>query len=310
MIKGITKSPIIRNLAIGAMFAGAVAAGQATKPVTNPQTERPMQEQLMSKDASKALLALTLSQTPSFERNRAIDNKVMELSTTEKDKKENAEAMTSYYKSLGTNGAVMVLQGMLCDYCFEKTIDEFHKKETAALRKQLENPTKEQKDEYWHDMVMQAKVGKISIADYYCERLDASVQNLKKYYKESWAPHRITYLNNAIKAGNGKPSAKIASDYMDRLERSINSFTEEEHKAYKNGVAEYEAKLGNSAIDQSNLVAFKMFLIDKLIIMKNAKDFPMIKNSKTFNSIFKKSFEQKLYPQPEKASRTPSFGLA
>lgn len=300
----------IKGLAIGAMFAGAVAAGQAAKPETNPQSVSTMPESLMGKDDFRELSVLTLSQTPSFERNKAIDDKIMAFAENATDKKENAEAMASYYKSLGTNGAVLVLQSMLCDYCFEKTLDEFHEKETAALRKQLENPTKEQKDEYMYDMLMQGKLGKTSIADYYCQRLDASVENLKEHYQKRWAPHRVTYLNNAIKTGNGKPSAKIASDYMDELERSINSFKEEDHKAYRDCITEYESKLGDSATDQSNLVAYKMFLIDTMIIKLNVKAFPMIKNSITFDSIFKKSFYQKLYPHPEKSSTTPSFGLA
>lgn len=304
-------SPTLRNIAIGAMFAGAVAAGHGAKPVTNPQTERPMQEQLISSDASKALAAVVLSQTPSFEHNKAIDNKLIALSGNEEEVKNNTEAIDSYYKAFGTSGAVMAMQGMLDDIYLGKTMDEFHQKETTALRKQLENPTKEQSEEYLHDMLIQGKLGAgIGIADYYCEKLDGSVQNVKKYFMEGWAPHRTSYLNNAVKAGNGKPSAKTCSEYMDKLEKSVTFFTEEDHKAYRNNVAEYEAKLGSSEVDQSNLVAYKLFLIDKMVIMNTIKGLPMIKNSKTFDSVFKKSYEQMLYPQPENNSKKPLFDLA
>ncbi len=67
-------------------------------------------------------------------------------------------------------------------------------------------------------------------------------------------------------------------------------FTAAEHKRYNDEVRAYGATLGSTPIDQANLIAFKVFLIDKMAIERNIKEFDMLKGNKKSYEYFKKSF--------------------
>ncbi len=309
MIKGITKSPMVRNLAIGAMFAGAVAAGQAAKPVTNPQTDRPLQEQVMSAEASQALLAVVMSQNPSTERNTALETRFLACAKPNALGMDNKEGINQSYQKYGSAFTIMNLQAIICESNFDKTVDKFHNAETAALREQLKNQTKAQSEEYRTAMLSTGSLGKMSISDYFCERLDGSVQNLKKYYHDSWVPFRDSYMIKALQAGNGKPSAKTCSDYMDKLVADIPFFTATERQDYNNKVKAFESTLSSSAVDQTNLIAFKLYTIDSILIKRALKDFEMINGKRTWNSAFGNTYELKSKPKAAGTSNTPKFGL-
>lgn len=312
MIKAITKSPMVRNLAIGAMFAGAVMGGQAAKPVSNPQTERSLQEQLMSSDASKALAAVVFSQSSSDVRNTAIDRKVMALAANEAERKNNKEYLDVMYSRLGTYFAAASLTSSLCDEYFKKAMDDFNKTEKPILRKRVETRmTEDERIEYIQNReIYDSSKGKIqSPGDYFCDCLDGSVYNLKYYYENTWAPFRDAHINAIVSAGTGKPTAKQVSDGVDKFEKTVTFFTAADHKRYNDEVKAYEATLGSSTIDQSNLIAFKVFLIDKMAIERNIKDFEMLKGNKNLMNTLKRVFDGNVKPEKGLPNSAPKFTL-
>lgn len=311
MIKAITKNPVVRNIAIGAMFAGAVAAGQAAKPVSNPQSERPLQEQLMSSDASKALAVVTLSQTSSTVKNNAINSKVLNSAPNAQERKERADYIEMIYSNYGTYFAVASLQSSLCDEYFEKAMDEFNKSEKPILRKRVEsNPTQAEQKEYREMLIRTASIGDgYGIGDYFCESLDGSVYNLKYYYEKTWVPYRDSQINGIMATGGKTPSAKAVSDGLDKLEQSLPFFTAADHKRYKDEVAAYEANLGSTPLEQSNLLAFKVFLIDRMVIDRNIQDLEMLRGNKNLMNTLNRIYDGNIKPAKSAQSTTPKFGL-
>lgn len=310
MIKGIMKTPIVRNLAIGSMFAGAVMAGQAAKPVSNPMTESPLQEQLLSSDASKALAAVALFQSSDDVRNKEIENKIMALSENEAERKDNKAAIDYLYSNFGLYFTAAALQTDLCNAYFKKAMDSFNKAEQPILRRRVENnPTQAEKDEYWERTVASAQLGQgYKIGDYFCEVLDGSVYNLKYYYDNTWVPFRQSYMNAILSGSSGKPTAKQVSDGLDKLEQSVTFFTAEEHKRYNNEVKAYEEKLTSSNVDQSNLIAFKVFLIDRMVIERNIKDFRLLDGNRHLMITLEMIYDD-IKPLNEAQSCAPKFSL-
>lgn len=309
MIKAITKNPVVRNLAIGAMFAGAVAAGQAAKPVSNPQTERPLQEQLMSSNASKALAAVVFSQSSSDVRNTSIDRKVMGLAANEAERKNNKEYLDEMYSRFGTYFAAASLTSSLCDEYFKKAMDDFNKTESPILRKRIEaNPTQAEKEEYREMIIRTASIGDgYGIGDYFCDNLDGSVYNLKYYYENTWVPFRDAHINSIVTNITGKPSAKQVSDGVDKFEKTVTFFTAAEHKRYNDEVRAYGATLGSTPIDQANLIAFKVFLIDKMAIERNIKEFDMLNGNKNLMNTLRRVFDGNVKPSKGTQSQKPSL---
>lgn len=311
MIKAITKNPVVRNLAIGAMFAGAVVAGQAAKPVSNPQTERPLQEQLMSSNASNALAAVVLSQTSSTVHNTAIDKKVLAGATDAADRADRADYIEKIYPKYGTYFCAATLQSSLCDQYFEKAMDDFNKTERPILRKRVENnPTQAEKNDYHEMLIRTASIGEgYGIGDYFCEKLDGSVYNLKYYYQNTWAPYRDAQINGIVGNTARKPSAKEVSDGLDKLEKSLPFFTAADHKKYKDEVAAFEANLGSTPVDQSNLLAFKVFLIDRMVIDRNIQDMNMLKGNRNLMNTLNRVYDGNIKPAKPSSSSIPSFSL-
>lgn len=306
MIKPIISSPIVKRTILGTMMAGVVTAGAMAKP---NQTENPNQIQyteVASPSAAEGSKVLAFASNPVVNttvRNRALDNKIISLAENAQERKENQDYLDGRYNKFGTYGATVDIQMMLDEILIDQALTKFSNAKSAELDKAAEN-VKKNGDADANTIIFLATLGTdvSTLTKGGIEKaktqLDENVSIMKKHIANKYTPVRRQGYGNILApdvlASNGKPSFETVSNTIDKNAKDL-LVTKAEQDEYFAKVNKFNAEQGGSKTDEqkANLLSYKLFLLDSMVIKKVFGLSNFFKDNKEFNKFFEQEFMSK-----------------
>jgi len=259
MVKSIISSPLTRKVATMAMLTTSVTLASANNLNTNNVNNETNQTELMSYEAATSLRAKTVDIIDCHEHNKKIDKLLLNKLDKAKDTKEIKAYIDDTYKKLGTFGATIELQRLLDDISIENTIDQY-----------LSNFT------------------------FLDKNRDIAKQLISQFY--GWKDNVFyTDLKNEEITLHLSQKSLSADDYINKIDEHINNdsfFNEEEIDIYKNYSKDFVSKQKNknSLQAKSDLLAYKVHLLNSLAFNKFFLQDNRLPNERTFFSLFNYNF--------------------
>ena len=308
MIKPIISSPMIKRTILGTMMAGAVTAGAIANPNQTENLNQIQYTEVASPSAAEGSKVLAFASNPVVNttvRNRALDNKIIALAENAQERKENQDYLNNTYAKYGTFGATVDIQLLLNDITLEQAITKFQKNASAKLWEMQATeddynslPAKDKNN-------ILAVLGKLSegsnskldLNKMVNDMSDAS-KNFRDYLGNDFAKSRrrayADILSTQALNQNGKPNFETTSTLVDKYANEALS-TQTERNTYAAKVRNFNtAQGGSKTIEQkANLISYKLFLIDSMLIQKYINSVEFFKNNKEFNKFFEQEFMSK-----------------
>lgn len=259
MVKSIISSPLTRKVATMAMLTTSVTLASANNLNTNNVNNETNQTELMSYEAATSLIAKTVDIIDCSEHNKKLNKLILKNFDKTKDAKEIKTLINETYRTLGTFGATIELQRMLDDISIEKTINLY--------------------------------LSHFSLLD---KNRNIAQQIISQFY--GWKDNVFyTDLKNEEMTLHFSKNSLSANDYINKIDKHINNnkfFNQEEIDFYKTYSKKFvsQQKDKNSLQAKSDLLAYKVHLLNSLAFNKFFLLDNSLPNEKTFLGIFNFDF--------------------
>lgn len=255
MVKGILSINGIKAGAVALMLAGAGAL-YASNPVKNDS--QPNQTEVVSKEGAEALKAQSVTGLASVNQtsvptihNPKLDRNLRKFIESEDDKQYVDNIINNVYKNNGTYLASALMQHEINHQNFYA----FLTGNTGVLIKNNINPSLGREIKGFGSKFY------VSVAD--------NKNNIINWIDDTYNK----LLNNSLRFDH-KPTAAEVSTRLDDFVKTKAGFTRDEildYYGYNDGFITDEIKKKNDTQSMSDLIAYKIFLIDKMIYTKKLR---------------------------------------
>ncbi len=251
MVKGISAvNSTVRKFVFGAAIAGTAMLLGASSPIKNTRAERePQRTELMSKESAEALRVNSLQQTPTIPtvHNKKLDATYLKFAEDQEDINFVNNKCNNMYTNLGTYLGSVIIQKEIDSQMLIALL----KKNTNVVIKNNINPQLGRRIE--------------SFGEPFYATITPNADIIKQ-----WIYKYNSTINSNLQFDH-KPTAEEVSDRLDFIAENKCSFTKEEIIHYKVCCNDFlhnhiKDKKGTQAV--SDLLAYKMFMIDKLNFAK------------------------------------------
>lgn len=264
MIKAITQSPRVRNLVLAAMIAGSAIGAQAVSNPARSNSSSSAQTEVMSSQAASAVTASRKASAPALEYNKKVAKHFLK-DGTEAQKAENLKGIKDMCAEHGTYYATMMMQLIVDDGYLKEIVDKF----PAAAREHIELETAYMKRAGSGFLGGAANSSNLDFTN-----LDKNINTFKNFTTNGFVNLRAELMSKVAKTGQ-YPTYEACSQVIDNyVLNEIGYFTDTDKKGYKDSVNAYRAKMTpayrNSVQGKSDVIAYKMFMLDSMLIDKNS----------------------------------------
>ena len=251
MVKGISAvNSTVRKFVFGAAIAGTAMLLGASSPIKNTRAEsEPQKTELMSRETANALRVNSLQQTPTVPtvQNPKLDATLKKFAESQEEIQAFAELQNNVYSDYGTYLGSALLQKeidkqMLWAFLYGRT--------DLLISNNI-------------NVKLGEKIKGFGEAFYKTITPNADIVN-------NWK-HKYSDIINSNLYFDHKPTAEEVSDRLDYIAENKCNFTKEEiiqYKVYCNDFLHNHIKDKRGIQPASDLLAYKMFMIDKLNFAK------------------------------------------
>lgn len=234
---------------IGAIIASSVLLGASSTIKNTKQETQPAQTELMSKESAEALKANSLQQTPTVPtvHNPKLDATYKKFAESQEDLNFINKKCNDMYNNLGTYFGTAIIQKEIDS----RMLIALLQKKTGLIIKNNINPQLGKKIESFGEPFYKTIT----------PNADVITQWLYKYN---------AVINNNLKFDH-KPTAEEVNDRLDFIAKNKMQFTQEElseYLIYSDDFLRNKIKNNRGIVAASDLLAFKMFMIDRLAFAK------------------------------------------
>ena len=234
---------------IGAIIASSVLLGASSPIKSTKQETQPAQTELMSKESAEALKANSLQQTPTVPtvHNPKLDATLKKFAINENDLTDFNTFINNTYKNCGTYLGTALLQ-MQTDVQMLQTLIG---RNTNLVIKNNINPSLARKIEGYGDAFFKTITPNKDVIN-------------------NWIPKYMAVIENNLRFDH-KPTAEEVNDRLDFIAKNKMQFTQEElfeYLIYSDDFLRNKIKNNRGIVAASDLLAFKMFMIDRLAFAK------------------------------------------
>jgi len=303
MIKAIMAKPFVRKTVIGSMFAAAALGVNAANNKTSNPIQQPQYTEISS-TASSAVSAAAMSgvtqQQPT--RNTKLDSKIRNLAENDQELRENNDYLNTQYSDYGAFGASVEVQLMLDDILIGQAFTKFRKEkgvELWQLSQTLEDVKSGKISKYDNlitNMLLSDK-GSLTSADVdkAIDKLAKNCDEMEAYLSNTFTKIRRRNFGGLLSQiainNNGKPNFERTNAAIDENAK-IYFPDKADYDEYTRKVNAFKAK-NNSKLD---LISYKLYLADYMIMQKMLNDSEYFKNNKEFKKYFDREFVNKAQP--------------
>ncbi len=299
-VSSIVKMPILRKVAASAMMMTTVLGGASVvnaKPSNNNKTIN--QTEVVSSEGAKAL-ASQIIQGPTITKERftILDNRMMQLYTSESEKAQLKEIIDETYNKQGTFLTTVWGQHSLFNEYFNERvlkdntkIQKYYNKYVSNLKadaqacRETGNNWQELGDieqkNYWYE-----KAKKIENGIYDYNTCLKKVNAFSKYLDEQYEPWFFAHIQSSIEEG------KLSfADWDKKLDDLVaaNDGDWADKSEYDKAIFIYTKVVPdlNNTKEKARFIAYKVFLLDKMFYTHMAEKFGL------FNLLIRESYENK-----------------
>lgn len=251
MVKGISAvNSTVRKFVFGAAIAGTAMLLGASSPIKNTRAEsEPQRTELMSRETANALRVNSLQQTPTVPtvHNPKLDATFKKFAESTEELNSFNNLLSNIYTGNGTYLGSALLQKEIDIQMLYALIT----KNTNVVIKNNINPQLGRKIEGFGDPFYATITPNAEIID-------------------KWSDRYTQIINNNLQFDH-KPTAEEVSDRLDYIAENKMKFTKEEiiqYKVYCNDFLHNHIKDKRGIQPASDLLAYKMFMIDKIAFAK------------------------------------------
>lgn len=234
---------------IEAIIASTVLLGASSPIKSTKQETQPVQTELMSKESAEALKANSLQQTPTVPtvHNPKLDATYKKFAESQEDLNFINKKCNDMYNNLGTYFGTAIIQKEIDS----RMLIALLQKKTGLIIKNNINSQLGKKIESFGEPFYKTIT----------PNADVITQWLYKYN---------AVINNNLKFDH-KPTAEEVNDRLDFIAENKMQFTQEElseYLIYSDDFLKNKIKNNKGIVAASDLLAFKMFMIDRLAFAK------------------------------------------
>ena len=318
MVKPITTSPAVRRAVLGTMLTGiAVTGAFAANNRNNTAEERPQYTEVSSA-ASSAVKAMAMPVVNSDKNthNAQVDKVAYYLCKNEEEIQATKQILDAKYAEDGLYGASIELQLMCDDELLRESVRNFQKETSKKLGEELMYIYAHEELSaaeivnlglFFRSLGIETENKKITEDDISnaSDELASNCDNVLNYLNNDFLKLRYSGYGNVLSEEalklNGKPTAEKASAAVDQNVKNILKNNQAGQNEYFAKVKKFDlAQNGSKTVAQkANLISYKVFTLDSIIMKKVLNGIDYFKNNKKFNEYYEKEFLSK-EPKPIK----------
>ena len=261
-INGLAKKGLMGVVLAGSMFMGATA------PMSAKNTQKPTQTELVSREGAEAMRAASGVEAPTQEvptvHNPKLDATLRKFIETDDDRTTLEGIIKSSYEQYGTYCASAIIQHLI-DYA---NMSAFLNGKTYVLTKNGVNTKLGEEIESFG-------------SDFY-KNIINKADSITGWMDNSYTPNIFSALSF-----NSKPNAKEVIDKLDYIAQNKIPFAKEDLTEYimlSANFTEKKTSTKNNTQALSDIIAYKMFLIDKFMFTKILENSDIIYSRERFES--------------------------
>lgn len=249
MVKGISAvNSTVRKFVFGAAIVGTAMLLGASSPIKNTRAEsEPQRTELISKESAEALKVNSLQQTPTIPtvHNKKLDATYLKFAEDQEDINFVNNKCNNMYTNLGTYLGSVIIQKEIDSQMLIALL----KKNTNVVIKNNINPQLGRRIE--------------SFGEPFYATITPNADIIKQ-----WIYKYNSTINSNLQFDH-KPTAEEVSDRLDDIAKEGMQFTADELAEYYIYVDDFMRNKNNRSIQAtSDMLAFKMFMIDRLAFAK------------------------------------------